>query len=169
MSKSKIVAMVALIAFAMGIFLVDDALAGERHKTRSVTHNVKWNPINVPDEQGHVIASLENKGIVTNLEGKAFCDGWLVEFQALWESNPKMDIGAGYGYWGGTDRDGDKVYARWEAKKVKGDPHSRGTLTIIKGTGKWEGIQGRHTFVGTVVAPGEQYADQDWDIELPRR
>ncbi|MGD0626544.1 MAG: hypothetical protein ABSB32_17755, partial [Thermodesulfobacteriota bacterium] len=82
---------------------------------------------------------------------------------------PKMDIGAGYGYWGGTDRDGDKVYARWEAKKVKGDPHSRGTLTIIKGTGKWEGIQGRHTFVGTVVAPGEQYADQDWDIELPRR
>ena len=168
MSKSKIVGMRALIAFAMGIFLVGDVVAGERHKIRTVKHNVKWNPINVPDEQGHVIGSYEDKGISTNLEGKAFRGGWLDETQGVWESNPKMDIGSGYGYVVGTDRDGDKIYIRWEGKKDKGDPHSRGTGTIIKGTGKWEGIQGRGTFVSTTVAPGEGYTDSEWDIELPR-
>ena len=38
MSKSKIIGIMALIAFAMGIFLVGDAVAGERGKvvTREV-------------------------------------------------------------------------------------------------------------------------------------
>jgi hypothetical protein len=169
MSKSKIVGMMVLIAFAMGIFLVGDAVAGEKHQFRAVMHGVKWNPVNVPDEEGHVIGSFESQGISTNLGGKAFWHGWLYHVVGLTDVNSKMGVASSYGYSVATDPDGDKIYTKWEGKKVKGDPRGRGTSTIIKGTGKWEGTQGRATYVTTDVAPGESYTDGEWDIEIPRR
>jgi hypothetical protein len=169
MSKSKIVGIVALIVFAMGILLVGYAVAGEKHQFRIVKHAVKLNPVNLPGEEGHVIFSTEDQGITTNLGGKAFWHGWLYRSAYWWEANSETDVGSGYGYTVTTDPDGDKIYTRWEGKKDKGDSHSRGTTTIIKGTGKWEGTQGRGTWVGTTVALGETYTDGEWDIELPRR
>ncbi len=65
MSKSKIVAMMALIVFAMGIFLVGDAAAGESGKIAGgdvfyipTTHTLK-----VPDVEEHAIFAFEGKGI----------------------------------------------------------------------------------------------------------
>ncbi len=169
MSKSKIVGIMALVVFAIGIVLVGVAVAGEKHQCRIVKHTVKLNPVNVPGEEGHVIGSVEEQGIYTNLGGKALLHGWLYQSAYWWEANSKMDTGSGYGYSVATDPDGDKIYTRWEGKKVKGDPHSRGTSTVTKGTGKWEGTQGKGTFVGSGVAPGESYTDVDWEIEIPRR
>ncbi len=82
MSKSKIVGMMALIAFAMGILLVGDAVAGENVKARTVTHNTKCQQIDVGDEDGHVVVVGEDKGVSTNLEGKWFADGWSIEIRA---------------------------------------------------------------------------------------
>lgn len=42
MSKSKIVGMTVLIAFAMGILLVGDVVAGEKVKGRNVWYGTKW-------------------------------------------------------------------------------------------------------------------------------
>ena len=75
MSKSKIVGMMALIIFAMGILLVGDAVAGEKFKCRTVAFTTKYQQIDVGDEDGHLVAVWEGKGIQNNREGKWFNDG----------------------------------------------------------------------------------------------
>jgi len=169
MSPFRVIALVGLVALFLGVVAAGDVVAGERHKTRGVKPMVKWLPIEVPGEEGMVLGSFEQKGIETNMGGKSLFDGWLHHVVGLWEENEKTSVGSGYGYAVLTDRDGDKICARWEGKKVRGDPRARGTGTILKGTGKWEGIQGKTTWVTTFVAPGQSYTDQEWDIELPPR
>ena len=77
MSKSKIVAMMPLVVFAMGILLVGNSVAGEKFKCRTAWFTTKWDPINVGDEKDHVVAVAEGKGIISNMEGKTFGEGWL--------------------------------------------------------------------------------------------
>ena len=114
-----------------------------------------------------MVGSFEEQEVSTNMEGKAIWEGWADTVVGLWEANSKTGVGSGYGYSESTDRDGDKIYRRWEGKKAQGDPQSGGATIITKGTGKWEGIQGRGTWVGTAVPPGQSYNDIEWDIELP--
>jgi hypothetical protein len=116
-----------------------------------------------------VVGSLEEKAVSTDRGGKAIWEGWADTAVRLWEANSKTGVGSGYGYSESTDRDGDKIYRRWEGKKAQGDSQSGGTTTIAKGTGKWEGIQGQGTWVTTAVAYGQSYIDIEWDIELPSR
>lgn len=54
MSKSKIVGIMALIVFVMGIFLVGDAVAGERGKSvvREVYYMTTIHTLKVPDVEG---------------------------------------------------------------------------------------------------------------------
>ena len=70
MFKSRIAVIMALIAFAMGIIFVGDAVAEEEVKVRTVNHNVKLFPIKVPREEIHMIASNEEKGISINKEAR---------------------------------------------------------------------------------------------------
>jgi hypothetical protein len=169
MSPFRLIALVGLVALFLGAVAVDDAVAGERHKTRGAKHVVKWQPIEVPAMEGEVLASFEEKAIEFNLGGKSFFEGWLHQTVGLVGVNQKTGVGSSHGYCVYTDRDGDKVCARFEGEKVQGDPHWRGTGIIVKGSGKWEGIEGKCTWVSTSVAPGQSYADYEWDIELPRR
>jgi hypothetical protein len=168
MSKSKIVGMMALIAFVMGILLVGDALAGEYVKARTVTHNTKFQPIDVGDADGHVVVVLEDKGVSTNLEGKWFADGWSYRDTGLSDINLKTGLGSGHGYGDYTDRDGNKWYFTWEGKGVKGEKFVwGGTWKVVKGTGKFEGIQGKGTWKQYLV--GDQaYHDWEGEMELPR-
>jgi len=59
MSRFKLFAFIALIAFAFGVVLVSDALAGEKGKGRLVCHSVKWQQIEVGDVEGHIVAVSE--------------------------------------------------------------------------------------------------------------
>ncbi len=166
MSKSKIVGMMALIAFAMGILLVGDVVAGEKFKLRTVKYITKWEQVNVGDEEGHIVAAVEAKGITTNKGGKKFGDGWVLRFTATFDINPKAEsIGGGYEVL--SDSTGDKWWRRWDGKLLK-DGHWEGKYTIVNGTGKFEGIRGTGTFSAFLVAPMQFYSDEDWDIELPR-
>ena len=167
MFKLKIVGMMVLIVFAMGIFLVGDALAGEKWKGRSVFHNVKWETVSVGDEEGHVFAIVEDKGIATELEGRKFQDGGVIRTVGLIDMNVKTGLGSGSGYMVVTDRDGDKYYMTWK-NKVKSPPSWEGEITIVKGTGKYEGIHGKGTFVSYPMAPTQYYADWEEEVELPR-
>jgi hypothetical protein len=168
MSKSKIIAMMALIVFATGIILVNCAVAGEKVKGRTVTHNIKWQQIDVGDADGHVVAIEENKGVSANLEGKWFADGWSFRETGLYDINLKTGIGSAHGYGDYTDRDGNKWYFTWEGKAVKGEKYAwGGTWKAVKGTGKFEGIHGGGTWQNYQV--GDQgYFDWEGDIELPR-
>ena len=164
MSKSKIVAMVALMAFAIGIVLVGNVVAGEKFKGRTVGYTTKFQPIDVGNEDGHVVAVWECKGIQTNMEGKWFNDGWVDHETGISDVNFKTGVGSIFFYGDVTDRDGDKYYYKGEAKNMKSS-----RWEIVKGTGKFEGIHGGGTAKLYFPAENLFYGDAEWDIELPRR
>ena len=66
MSKFKIVVMMVLIAFAMGIVLVGNAVAAEKGKVtyRQVLNVTTIHTLKVPDVEGHTINLVEFKGII---------------------------------------------------------------------------------------------------------
>jgi hypothetical protein len=120
MSKSKIVAMMTLVVFAISIFLVGNAVAGERFKCRGVFYTTKWEQINVGDEKDHVVAVSESKGMYSNMEGKTFGEGWLGWSGYIADISPKTGM-TGSGYMTLTDKDGDKIYMKPE-KSAKAMP-----------------------------------------------
>ena len=171
MPRFKLIAFIALITLAFGVALISDALAGEKVKARNVSHSVKWEQINVGDEDGHVVAVTEAKGITTNSEGKWLFNGWAYHDTSLYDINLKTGLGSGQGYGDQTDRDGDKVYWTWEGKHLQGGKFGTGywtgTWTAVKGTGKFEGIQGKGTFQGYNIG-GDTLNDWEGDFVLPR-
>ena len=144
----KVVALIGFIAFFVGFVASDHAVAGEKFKVRIVKHNTKWHRIDVPGEGGKVVGSFEEKGVSTNMGGKAIWEEWADTAVGLWETNSKTGVGLGYRYSESTDRDGDKIYRRWEGKKAQGDPQPEGTTTIAKkpesGRESREGSLGHH-------------------------
>ena len=167
MSRFKLFAFIALITLAFGLVLVADALAGEKVKFRNSMYLVKWEPVNVGDEEGHVVATYEGKGIITNLEGKPFADGWLNREMGLLDMNLKTGDWTGQGYTEITDRDGDKIWRFWKGKSVSKDLR-KGETTFIKGTGKYEGIRGKGTFASHPLGD-RWYSDIEAEVELPKR
>jgi hypothetical protein len=147
----------------MGIFLVGDAVAGEKIKCRTVWVNTKWVQINVGDEKDHVVAVGESKGIISNMQGKTFGDGWLGWCGITCDISPKIGVN-GNGYMTLTDKDGDKIYMKAVRKPAGPNP-----WTFFKGTGKFEGIQGKGTFSDNLTAdPTLVYTDWEGEVELPR-
>jgi hypothetical protein len=168
MSKSKIVGIMTLITFSMGIFLVGNVLAGEKFKARNAYHSVKWEQVNVGDEEGHVVAVYESKAITTNLEGKWFSDGSVERNTGLWDINLKTGLGSVHGYAEMADKDGNKYYYTLEGKVVEAGKPTKGVWTIVKGTGKFEGITGKGTWEYYPLGPGEGYSNWEIEVELPR-
>jgi hypothetical protein len=163
MSKSKIVAIMALIVFAMGMVVVGDVVAGEKIKCRTVWYVSKWDTINVGDEKDHVLGLGDSKGIVSNMEGKTFCEGWVGRSMAIDDINPKTGP-TGEGYITYTDKDGDIMYIKWAWKAAGPNPWS-----FYKGTGKFKGIQGKGTWSIVFTAdPLLYYTPWEGEVELPR-
>ena len=162
MSKSKIVGLMALIVFTMGILLVSNVLAGEYVKWRGVYYTTKWEQINVGDEKDHVVAVGEWKGIYSNMQGKTLGDGWLGVCVGLMDMNPKAGV-TGIGYVTLTDKDGNKIYLKWDQKGFSGG------WTFFKGTGKFEGIQGKGTWSWAPTPDAALFLiDWEGEVELPR-
>jgi hypothetical protein len=171
MSKSKIMGIMALIAFTMGIVLVGDVVAGEKFKGRTVWYTTKWEQIGVPGEEKHLMALEDAKGISSNTEGKAFGEGTAERLVGSVEIDLKTETGSNYGYQESTDRDGDKIYYRVEGSRLKGKfwaSRWEGKMTILRGTGKHEGIKGEGTWSSYIIAPMQRYTDWEIEVELPR-
>ncbi len=171
MSKSKIVGMMALITFVMGMLLVGDAAAGEKFKGRTVMYSTKWEQIGVPGEEKHLMALADSKGISSNTEGKAFGEGTVERSVAVLDIDLKAETGFYHGYQESTDRDGNKIYYRFEGRRLKGKLWAsvwEGKMTILRGTGKYEGIKGEGPFSMYPTAPMQSYTDWELDVELPR-
>jgi hypothetical protein len=169
MSKSKIVGMMALIAFTMGIILVGDALAGERGKVvaRDVFFATGFPSAKVPDQEGHAIYLLEAKGM-------SFNEKWgpclLVQSGV---GDYTKGVGPYEGYIHYTYPDGATITIKFkgEAKRVgkgmTGSGEGGGTWTYIKGTGRFEGIQGGGTSRYWALGPGQWYSDGEGEYTLP--
>jgi hypothetical protein len=161
MSKSKIVGMMALMVFAMGIFLVGDALAGESGKIamREVHYGTTFHVQKVPDVEDHAIFAYEGKGI-------AFYEKWGA---CLVTEIGTLDLikgeGTAQGYSHYTFPDGPTITMKWEGKI--GAAGGEGTWIHIKGTGKFEGIQGEGTWKSYNLSPERWYADSEINYTLP--
>jgi len=169
MSRFKIMALIALFTFALGLALAGDAVAGEKMKGRCNWWTVKWEQIEVGDQEGHVFAIWEGKGIGANKEGKSFHDGWIEWSSSLNDQNLKTGVGTAHGYEIVTDPDGDKIFVSWEARWDPTTGKLKGTHDIVNGTGKWEGIRSKGTMAAHMVGQGQFVSDWEMDIEFPRR
>jgi len=171
MAAIRVMALYGLIAVFLGVVALADALAGEKIKGRTVKNTVKWEQINVGDEDGHVVAVWESKGVRSITEGRGAGDAWLSHEMGLFDMNVKTGLGSGHGYGEMADKDGDKCFYRWEGgyhKDALGGTYWKGKYTFVKGTGKWEGIRGNGVSISRNVAPGWGYTDWEAEVEFPR-
>jgi hypothetical protein len=169
MSKSKIIGIMALIVFAMGTLLVEDVAAGERGKimTREVLYATAVQTLKVPDVDGHAIYLIEAKGI-------GFSEKWGSYLVYLTCTNDLIKgEGPVQGYSQFTYPDGSTITEKWEGKNkgggraTTGSASGEGTATYIKGTGKFEGIQGEATWKSYNMGPGQFYSDDEGEYTLP--
>jgi len=172
MSAFRVIALVGLVALFLGAVAVGDAVAAEKWKGRTVWYTVKWEQVNVPGEEGHLVAVSEAKAIGSRIEGQILREGQIEHQAQLVDIDLKTGLGHGHGYAVLTDGDGDKFWYRWESKRVKGEKlfasYWEGQITLLRGTGKFEGIKGGGPFRGYPIAPMQWYADSEMDVELPR-
>ena len=171
MSRFKIFALIALFTFAFGVALGSDALAGEKFKGRTVWYSTKFEQVGVPGEEKHFMALQDVKGIGSNTEGKAFGEGTVERKVEILDIDLKSETGISHGYQESTDRDGNKIYYRTEGRRIKGKFWAsvwEGKSTILRGTGKYEGIRGEGTFSSYPIAPMQHYVDWEMEVELPR-
>ena len=166
MSRSKLIAFIVLITLAFGVALVCDALAGEKVKFRVVWYMVKFQSLDVAGEEGRILYLMEQKGIVTVLQGNKLLDGMVITDVGCGDQNTKMGTGSAHGVNEWTDRGGDKIYWTWEGKGVKGV--WSGPITIMRGTGKFERLKGNANWTYNGVAPNQAYADWDGELEWSR-
>ncbi len=75
------------ISLTFGVASVGDAVAGEKVKLRLACYMVKFDQVAVGDEEGHLVAVSEAKGISTNLQGGKFLDGWPYREAGLSDAN----------------------------------------------------------------------------------
>jgi hypothetical protein len=80
--------------------------------------------------------------------------------------NTKTTIGSGHGVILFTDRDGDKMFWAWEGKGQNG--LWSGPATIVRGTGKFEGLKGKATWSSVDVSATQFYVDWQGEMDLPR-
>ena len=58
MSRFKILALIGLFTFALGLALVGEVVAGEKMKGRIVNYTVKFQAVDIPDQEGHVLYEI---------------------------------------------------------------------------------------------------------------
>jgi hypothetical protein len=169
MSKFKIVGMMVLIAFAMGIVLAGDVVAAEKGKVtyRQVFNVTTIHTLKVPDVEGHAYTLFEAKGILFSEKWGPGVVSMIASFDLI------KGAGTFQGYTHTTFPDGSTITAKFEGKSITtgvgltGIGLSEATWTYVKGTGKFQGIQGRGTSKSNTLAPGQFYADAEGEYTLP--
>jgi hypothetical protein len=144
--------------------------AAEKGKVifRIASYITTSNTLKVPDVEGHAMILFEAKGIT-------FYEKWGA---ALISQIISFDLTKGAGTYQGYDYttfpDGSTTTNKIEGKTtatgvglVTGIAASEGTWTYVKGTGKFQGIQGGGTYKQNTVGPGQYYGDFEGEYTLP--
>jgi hypothetical protein len=161
MSKLKIVGMMALISFTIGVLLVGHTVAGEKGISAAQTayYGTTLHTLKVPDMEGHIIFAYEAKGIT-------FHEKWgpcLVN--EIGTADLLKGEGTVQGYSHYTFPDGSTNSMKWEGK-VRG-ARAEGTWAYIKGTGKYKGIQGEGTWKSSHMSPEQWHSEDTGEYTLP--
>jgi hypothetical protein len=148
---------------------VGDAVAAEKGKVtyRQVFNVTTIHTLKVPDVEGHAYTLFEAKGII-------FSEKWGAAVVTMINSLDLIKgVGTFQGYTHTTYADGSTITAKFEGKSIAagvgltGTGSTEATWTYIKGTGKFQGIQGRGTSKSHTVAPGQFYSDAEGEYTLP--
>ena len=164
MSWSKIVTMTTVVLFVFSIAIINCAMAGEKIKVHGVSFVTNWNQTEVGDEEGHVLAVVEEKALyIDDKTGEKSVD----TSKNLMDINLKTGQGTIKGYGVETFPNGDKVIRMHEGKPA-GKGHWKGTWSILKGTGKHEGAKGGGTWDSYSMGQGQpSYMEVEGEIEMP--
>lgn len=166
MSLSRIVTITEAVAIIFAITIIDNAVAGEKYKGRTVKYCTKWEQIDIGDKEGHVIGLYEDSAILINMEGKPFFDGWVEQERGVVDVHPEIGTENGRTYGEITDQKGDKIFWSGEGELMEGFWEVEWTL--IKGTGEFQGIQGKGHFTAHMPTPIQWYTDWEMEVELPK-
>ena len=170
MANLKMRLIVPLLASLLVIIAFQNAVGGERFKLRTAEYYTTWQKTDIDDEKGHMLAVTGAKTLTTNMDGKAFGDGWAGHSVGSVELRLKTGTGSGQWYAEMTDEDGDKIYSISKGKRIKGAfwaSYWEGETTYVRGTGKYQGIKGKGTWKAYPVAPNQSYSDAEIVVELP--
>jgi len=168
MRAIRVMAFVALIVL-LGPAIVRDAVAGERGKVvfRDVFFATGFPSAKVPDVEGHAIYLIEAKGM-------SFNEKWgpcLFVQSVMGDYTKGLGPYEGYIHYTYPDDSTITTKVKGESKTVgrgiTGGGSGGGTWTYIKGTGKFEGIQGGGTGQYWVLGPGQWYSDSEGEYTLP--
>ena len=150
MKRFRLFTIFILVPIVFGLTIANYAVAEEQRKATGVSVRTKFHPIEVGDEEGHIIAVFENTQVYTDSDTGENSVG---TGKGLLDMNVKTGKGTMTGYTVRTFKNGDTYVSEWEGKPV-GKGTSQGTYKIVKGTGTLEGLTGEGTWKTTSLAPG---------------
>lgn len=158
-----VVTIALIMMFGMGTIDLTLAESKEKVKATATSINTKFEKINVGDEDGHIIAIVENKQVWsasdTDEKSTAFSRGFM-------DFNPKTGKGTFTGYGIRTYKNGEKWFSRFEGKPA-GKGRWEGTYTYNGGTGKYEGMTGSGTWKSHSLAPGISIVEAEGERIYP--
>ncbi len=134
---------------------------------REVFYATTYHTLQVPDVEGHTNHLVEAKSINYS-EKFGPSVGYLTQM-----SDVIKGTGTAQGYVHYTFPDGSTITAKWKGELTGGGPaisgaaRAKGTWSYIKGTGKYEGIQGQGTWKSYVLAKGQWYSEREGGYTLP--
>ena len=154
--KSKRLILLLITFASILAFGVTTSLAQEKVKTKRKDYGVmvKYETFKVDDIEGHALNLYETRGVGVGSTGEN-------AFISKGQSDLVKGNGTHQGYYKNTDKDGDVFFSKWQGKvsttqSPEGKPIMKweGTFSYVKGTGKWENIQGGGTYKGGFIARG---------------
>ena len=153
--KSKLLLILTTLAFILA-FSVTTSTAQEKVKINAKATGVftEYEQMKPDDTEGHTLTSYEAKGAgMGSSGGHTFISHGMSDLVKV--------NGTHHGYYKATDKDGHVWFAKWQGKVTttmspEGRPNVQfaGTWSFIKGTGKWENVQGGGTYKGMFIGDG---------------
>ena len=165
MSWSRICSVFSVLVIIFGMVTFDDTIAGEKEKIKSTgtSVNVKFNKIDIGNEDGHAVAVYENKLLwIDEMNGEKVTG----ISRGTMDFNYKAGKGIVRGYSETKMPNGDTVFSSYEGKMV-GKGQTKGTFTYIGGTGKYEGCTGGGTWESQSLAQGVSHIKAEGERIYP--
>lgn len=164
MSWIKNITLIAFIIFVFSLSLLEFALAGEKIKLHGSSFITEWQQLEVGDTEGHVMAIFKAKQIYLNeINNEKFTSS---EVNTM-DINLKTGQGSVKGYGVSEYMNGDITTRKYKGRSV-GKNHWKGTWTFVKGTGKYDGVEGGGTWDSYSMGRGKpSYIEVEGEMELP--
>jgi hypothetical protein len=163
MIRYKCLSLSIVTLFVFGIVTIDCAWAGEKVKGNATSVRTKWHPIEVGDEEGHIIAVYENTNVYFGNTSDEIPTGLST---GIVDMNVKTGKGTLNGYVVTTYPNGDKLYSKTEGQMI-GNGQAEGTALYIGGTGNFEGVKGSAVWKSKSLAPGISFLEIESEREIP--